>query len=99
MTFRSTGQSTGLAVIFLTVVPPVDRPVDRTKPVVRLPGRPAVPKSKVLSVGRPPGRPAYQAGHVHVFMHIGRPVRSTTSRPVDRQQDLAEIKGMKTWSF
>ena len=46
-------------VIFLTVVPPVDRPVDRAKPVGRKPGRPAAPESWVLSVGRPPNRPAY----------------------------------------
>ena len=47
-------------VIFITVVPTVDRPVDRPPP-----------ESGALSVGRPCGRPAELAGHVHVLVHIG----------------------------
>ena len=46
-----------LTVIFLTVEPPVDRPVDRAKPAVDHPvDRPAL-ESWVLSVGRLRGRP------------------------------------------
>ena len=44
---------------FLTVGPLVDRPVDRAKPAGRLPGRPALPERWAVSVGRPPGRPAF----------------------------------------
>ena len=49
-------------VIFMIVVPPIDRPVDRPPP-----------ESGVLSVGRPCGRLAELAGHVHVLVYIGRP--------------------------
>ena len=49
-------------VIFLTVVPAVDRPVDRPPP-----------ESGVLSVGRPPGRPAEVAGLCARPVHIGQP--------------------------
>ena len=78
--FQSTARSTGATVIFLTVVPSVDRPVDGAQPVGRPPGLPAPPEIWVVTVGRPPGRQALYAGHVHISCAH----RSTG--PVDRQQ-------------
>ena len=57
------------------------RPPGRpTKAIGRSPGDRPPPVSGVLSVGRPRGRLAEFAGHVHVLVHIGRP----TTSPVDR---------------
>jgi len=79
MTFRSTDAT----VIFLTVVPLIDCPVDR----------PAL-ESGVLSFGRPRGRPAFYGWPVH----ISRAHRSTdlVDRPVGRQCSQAENLGLET---
>ena len=84
---RPGGRPTGQLLIA------VDWAVDRQ--VNCWPGRPAVPESGYISVGRPRGRPAYLAGPCARFVHIGRPIRSTNpalvDRPIDRQWDLADI--------
>ena len=75
--FRSIARSTGATVIFLTIVPLVDRPVDRAKPSIDCPVDRLTPESGVLSVGRPRGRPAVVAGVCARLVHIGRPTRLT----------------------
>ena len=57
----------------MTVVPPVDRPVDRPQPSVDRPVDRPAPESGVLSIGRP----TIVAGLCAHLVHIGRLVRST----------------------
>jgi len=55
--FRSTARSTGITVIFMTIVPSVDRPINRQKPSVDRPVDRPPPESGVLLVDRPHSQP------------------------------------------
>ena len=83
--FQSTARSTGPTVIFMTVVPPVDRPVDRdwiqrATALYRSTGTGY--REQQLSVGRPAGRP-------------GPFPESRALWPVDRPVDRGQIQRAK----